>query len=233
MPRRTARTQAANHLAILEEVLGAISRTLELRELLHQIVSIIGRVTRADSCFLYLLDGREVVLQASLVPHPHLTQIRMKVGEGITGWVAEERTPVAIARRAYDDPRFKLFNALREDRFEAFLSVPITHRGTVIGVINVQHRRPHRYPAATVRLLETVGTQIGGLLEIVRLVSETQALKDALETRKLIGRAKALLMKAHGLDEAAAHQLLLKKSMDRRKSLREVAEAVILASEIS
>jgi len=227
-----ARSQSSQHLAILEEILEAISRTLELRDILQQVVSIIGRVTRADSCFLYLISDHEVVLQASLNPRPHLSKIRMQVGEGITGWVAEEKKPVALARAAYADPRFKLFNQLPEDRYEAFLSVPITYRGKVIGVINVQHRRSRRYPKAMVRLLETVGKQIGGLLEVVRLVSETQALKEALETRKLMSRAKAAMMKQHGLDEAAAHKLLLKKSMDKRKSLREVAEAVILASEL-
>lgn len=233
MPRHNAPTVASQHLAILEEILETISRTLELNNILHQVVSIIGRVTRADACLLYLISGREVVLQASLHPRLQMSRIRMKVGEGITGWVAGEKRTVAIARRAYDDPRFKLFNQLPEDRYEALLSVPITHRGRVIGVINVQHRRVHRYPAGIVKLLGTVGKQIGGVLEVVQLVSETQALKDALENRKLIGRAKAVLMRQHGLDEEAAHRLLLKKSMDKRKSLREIAEAVILASEIS
>ena len=231
MPSRLNGTQSRQHLAILEEILEAISRTLELNDILNQVVQIVGRVTQADSCFLYLISGREVVLQASLNPHPHLSKIRMKMGEGITGWVAEEKRPVAIASRAYDDPRFKLFNALPEDRYEAFLSVPIMHRAKVIGVINVQHRRAHRYPQATVRLLEAVGKQIGGLLEIVTLVSETQALQEARESRKLISRAKAILMKRQGMDEAAAHRLLLKKSMDKRRTLREVAEAVILAAE--
>ncbi|MDD5109849.1 MAG: ANTAR domain-containing protein [Patescibacteria group bacterium] len=231
MPKRTVRAPAQHHLAILEEVLETISRTLELKDILRKVVEIIGRVTKADSCLLYLISDREVVLQASLNPHPRLNQIRMKFGEGITGWVAEEKRTVAIARRAYDDPRFKQFNALPEDRYEAFLSVPIWYQGKVIGVINVQHRRPHRHAKAEVKLLETVGKQIGGLLQIVQLVSETQALQEALETRKLISRAKAILMKQHGLDEAAAHQLLLKKSMDKRKSLKEVAEAVILAAE--
>src|SRR3989338_3979850 len=229
--RKISPTTAGSHLAILEEVLEDISQTLELKDILQKIVGIIGRVTGADSCLLYLISGREVVLQASLKEHPRLNQIRMKLGEGITGWVAEEKRTVAIARRAYADPRFKLFNALPEDKYEAFLSVPIWHQGKVICVINVQHRRSHRYTKGEVKLLETVGKQIGGLLQIVQLVSETQALQEALETLKLISRAKAILMKQHGLDEGAAHQLLLKKSMDKRKSLKEVAEAVILASE--
>lgn len=231
MPKRPVQTSAQRHLAILEEVLETISRTLALKDILSNVVGIIGRVTRADSCLLYLIAGREVVLQASLKEHPRLNQIRMKLGEGITGWVAEEKRTVAIARRAYDDPRFKLFNALPEDKYEAFLSVPIWYQGKVIGVINVQHRRPHRHTKAEIKLMETVGKQIGGLLQIVQLVSETQALQEALETRKKISRAKAILMKRHGLEEAAAHQLLLKKSMDKRRSLKEVAEAVILAAE--
>src|SRR3989338_5738530 len=76
----------------------------------------------------------------------NFSKIKMKVGEGITGWVAETKKTVAISKQAYDDKRFKLFSSLPEDKFEAFLSVPIIFRNRVIGVINVQHRKHHRYP---------------------------------------------------------------------------------------
>ena len=55
----------------------------------------------------------------------------IKIGEGITGWVAENRQPVAVAERAYEDFRFRLFNELPEDRFESFLSVPMVSGGRV------------------------------------------------------------------------------------------------------
>ena len=50
--------------------------------------------------------------------------------------IAEKKKPVAISRHASDDPRFKFFNNLKEDKYEAFLSVPITLKGDLVGVID-------------------------------------------------------------------------------------------------
>ena len=156
----------------------------------------------------------------------------MKVGEGITGLVAETKKTVAIYTKAYEDKRFKLFSSLPEDKFEGFLSVPIIFKNSVIGVINVQHKKSKKYPKKEINFLETIAKQIGGILEVSRLIYETNVLKEALETQKLINKAKSILMKSGGLSEQEAHQLLVKKSMDKRRSLKEVAEAIILAQEV-
>ena len=82
-----------------------------------------------DSCLLYLLQDRELVLCASNNPQPEtLGQVRLKLGEGLTGWVARERRLLSISREAYLDPRFKLFTDLPEDTYEAFLSAPLIVR---------------------------------------------------------------------------------------------------------
>jgi uroporphyrinogen-III synthase len=156
----------------------------------------------------------------------------MKLGEGITGWVAETKKTVAISTKAYEDKRFKLFSGLPEDKFEGFLSVPIIFQKKVIGVINVQHRKSKKYSSKDIKFLETIAKQIGGILEVSRLISETDVLKEALETQKLISKAKAILIRSGNLSEEEAHRLLVKKSMDKRKSLKEVAEAIILAQEV-
>ena len=80
--------------------------------------------------------------------------------------------------------------------------------------------------------METIAKQIGGILEVSRLISETNVLKGALETQKLINKAKAILMKTGGLSEEEAHKLLVRKSMDKRRSIKEIAEAIILAQEV-
>ena len=69
--------------------------------------------------------------------------------------------------------------------------------------------------------MEMTARLVGGIIENARLLSETDLLKEALETRKLVDRAKSILMNKSGLTEEAAHRLLNKKSMDKRKSLRE------------
>src|ERR1041385_8966356 len=144
---------AGQELRILHQISQSISSTLDLDQVLRQIVEPVIDVTHGDACLIYLLDdaGENLVLRASKNPHPRLIgRIAMRVGEGITGWVAQEMQPVAIARRASKDPRFKVFQTLPEDKYEAFLSVPIVAPPTdrMIGVVNVQHRKAHRHSDA-------------------------------------------------------------------------------------
>src|SRR5689334_23944337 len=115
-----------------------------LHEVLERIVTLISSEVECDSCFIYILQGDELVLRASKNPHPEVVdRLKLRVGQGITGWVAEHLEPVALSRNAFRDARFNFFSELPEDRFEAFLSVPIVSRGKVVGVINLQHRLPH------------------------------------------------------------------------------------------
>lgn len=118
------------HLDFLHRISGRLATADPLHEVLDQIVDFLNDVVGADSCFIYVLEGKELVLRASKNPHPEsVDQLRIPVGEGITGWVAQKREAVAIARGAMRDARFFSFGQLPEDRFEAFLSVPILAGG--------------------------------------------------------------------------------------------------------
>ena len=100
---------AGQELRILHQISQSISSTLDLDQVLRQIVDLVIDVTRGDACLIYLLgeSGDNLVLRASKNPHPKLIgKIAMKVGEGITGWVAREVQSVAIARHASKDSRF-------------------------------------------------------------------------------------------------------------------------------
>ena len=157
---------------VLHRISESISGTLDLEAVLKHIVGVVVEVTRCDACLLYLLsDSREeLILRASKNPHPKLIgRITIGLGEGITGWVARERTRVVIPSNASDDPRFKFFHNLPEDRYQAFVSVPIMAKKEVVGVINVQHKRPKRYQAGELALLSTIANQVGGAIENARL----------------------------------------------------------------
>src|SRR4030042_4385925 len=122
--------------------------SLEIDDLLNEVVKIANEVCRGDSCLIYVLDLKsgELVLRASKNPHPDLLRkIKIRLGEGITGWVAKEKKPIAISSGAGKEPRFKFFRSLPEDGFEAFLSVPIVDKHGVAGVINVQHEKKHKH----------------------------------------------------------------------------------------
>jgi uroporphyrinogen-III synthase len=125
---------------------------------------------RCDSCLLYLIDDDELVLCASNPAHPaSIGKVRLRISEGLTGWVARERRLLAISREAYKDPRFKFFSDLPEDTYESFLSAPVIARNRVVGVLNVQHRTPHSHSGDELEMLNTVGEQVGCLLVVSRM----------------------------------------------------------------
>ncbi len=211
--------------------------------MLGEIVGLTVQVTDCDACLVYLLEREtsEIVLRASQVPHQgDLGNIRLKVGEGVTGWVVEHRSVVALSSNAGADSRFKRFQGLVEDTYEAFLSVPLVSGGEVIGVINVHHRQPHQQTSDEIALLTFVGEQMGGAItksflaeENIRLQAETAEMRRQLETRKIVERAKGILQTRHSLTEEEAYLRLRNESRRLRRPMRELAEAIILSEDLS
>jgi uroporphyrinogen-III synthase len=221
-------------LALLYRVSQSVFR-LELDEVLREIVAVAEEVSAADSVLIYIVSGgaKDLVLRASKNPHPALLRaVSLKQGEGITGWVASQQQPVALAAGAGNDPRFKFFHNLPEDRYEAFLAVPIVSKRGVVGVINVQHEQPHAHTEMEINLLAAVGKLVGGAVENALLIEETLALKEALELRKLVEKAKGILMKRRRLSEEDAYKLIQRESMDRRKSIKDICEAILLMDQL-
>jgi signal transduction protein with GAF and PtsI domain len=154
-------------LRLLQKISRFMVRDMSLGESLQEVVSLVVEFMGSDSCLLYLLQDRELVLCASNNPQPEtIGKVRLRLGEGLTGWVARERRLLTISREAYLDPRFKLFSDLPEDTYEAFLSAPVIVRNRVAGVINVQHREPHFHSGGEMELLTTVGEQVGCLVAL-------------------------------------------------------------------
>jgi signal transduction protein with GAF and PtsI domain len=183
MPKKAATTKKKLNISrpeevkILRKIVDITTSDLDLSGVLKEVVKIVTEATKADSVFVYLFDEQKthLVLMASKTSHKEeLGKINLKIGEGITGWVARENKPVAIGKNAYRDPRFKSFDVLPEDRYEAFLSAPIIYKGKAIGVINVQHKKPHEYSINSMSLINTIAKQVGGVIEHTRLYEETK-----------------------------------------------------------
>ncbi|MBI4396250.1 MAG: GAF domain-containing protein [Elusimicrobia bacterium] len=179
------RLDPTEELDLLHKITHIIGSSLELRTVLQEIVSLVTSLTKADACFIYLHEPAQssLVLSASKTPHPgEIGTLSLKMGEGITGWVAQHRKPLVLPERAHEDPRFKFFHNLPEDTYEAFLSVPILIKNDVIGVINVQHRKPHQYTDHVQKVLTTVAKQVSGAIENARLYEETKKKAQAIQT---------------------------------------------------
>jgi uroporphyrinogen-III synthase len=190
---------------VLHEIGSRIAAADPLHAVLRRVVDFVASVVPCDSCFVYVLEEEDLVLRASKTPHPDvIDHLTMHVGQGITGWVAEHRQPVAVGRNAFADPRFQTFNELPEDRYEAFLSVPVLSRGKLVGVINLQHRQPHDYSRQDIQLISTIGFLVGAEIEMARL----------------------------GATEEEAYLTIQRQSRQRRKSKKEIAEAIVLADDL-
>lgn len=229
--------------SVLHRVSGIVSSELSLDEMLGEIVGLTARVSGCEACLVYLVEPEtgEFVLRASLLPHASdLGRLRMKMGEGVTGWVAEHQSPVALSSKAADDPRFKIFPALIEDTYEAFLSVPLVNKGKAIGVVNVHHRQKHEHTPQEISTISFIGEQMGSAIakslleeENIRLAEETAEMKRQLETRKSVERAKGILQKRHSLTEEEAYLRMRNESRRLRRPMKDLADAIILSEELS
>jgi len=243
MATATVLEPAPSQVGLLHRISSIVSSELSLDEMLGEIIGLTAQVTNCDACLVYLLERPtgEIVLRASQVPHAAaLGNLRMKMGEGVTGWVAEHKSIVALSSDAWADARFKRFQTLIEDTYEAFLSVPLISSGELIGVINVHHRQPHKHTTDEIALLTFVGEQMGGAISKstledanARLFEEAQEMKRQLETRKVVERAKGILQQRYGLSEEDAYLRLRNESRRLRRPMKDLAEAIILSEELS
>jgi GAF domain-containing protein len=177
-------SEAKGQVELLHQISNIVSSNASLESMLQELISLAVEVTLCDACLVYLVDrtSNEIVLRASQLEHPsEIGKIRMKMGEGITGWVAEHQSVVALDSNASADARFKSFQALPEDTFEAFLSVPLVSGGELIGVINIHHRAEHTHSAEEVALISFIGEQMGGAIAKSKLAERSRSAVKRME----------------------------------------------------
>lgn len=231
MPKEHSLTQIIDLLSDL-----VIFNSYDFQEFLNKLIKLILKIIPIDSCLIYFYDRekKELILVASKKPHEKLLgKIKLRWGEGITGWVAEHKKTAMLKKKAYKDKRFKFFKELPEDRYEAFLSVPIIDREGVVGVVNLQNRVPYRFMSNQVKTIEALVKIIASAFEKVILERKVGNLEIKLQERKVIEKAKGILMREKRVGENEAYELLRSEAMRKRKSIRDISEAVILVYGIS
>lgn len=225
--------EESGDIDLLHEIGSRMAAADPFHEVLARVIDMVTVAVRCDSCFIYVLEKDKLILRASKNPHNDVVdQLEMSMGQGVTGWVAKHRQTVSLPAKAWTDPRFAKIMNLPEDRFEAFLAVPILCRGKLVGVINLQHSEPHHHSQREIRLITLIGYLVGAEIEMARIELEKSQLADQLESRKLMERAKGLLQRELNIDEETAYLMLQKQSRQKRTSLREIAEAVILLEDL-
>ena len=115
----------------------------------------------------------------------------------------------------------------------SLLAAPLTSQGKVIGSINIYTREARTFSDEEVGFVKVVAGQAAIAIQNARLMSETLDMKRTLEARKLIERAKGILQYKHNLTEEEAYLRLRNESRRLRRSMRDLAEAVILADDLN
>lgn len=174
----------------LREVGQAIGSMPNVDEMLARVADIVAKVTGTDRCLIYLLTeaGKELVLRgASGDVRNAVGKVRLRMGEGVTGWVAQQRTPAVINREAWLDARFKPVPGLGGP-YESMLSVPLCGRSEIVGVISVRTDNPHEYTDTQIGLLESIALQVGGALENYNQFRRMEQRASQLRTLSEISR---------------------------------------------
>lgn len=176
----------------LRRVSEATASAFDHEEMLKVTADIAVQITGTDSCQVYLFDSakEELVLRAADETLSNMVgKVRLKLGEGITGWVAKERRPVSVSSEAWKDHRFKYFPEMHEGEYASILSVPLVTRGEILGVINVRTRRPHEYSKNQVRLLSGIANQVAGAIERSRRYRQLERHAVQLHTLSEVSQA--------------------------------------------
>ena len=220
----------ARQLEAISKVSKMITSNLYLEDILKLIVTVSAEIINSKICSLMLVDDKtnELVLKATQsMSDVYNKKANLKIGEGIAGKVAFENKPKAI----YDisnEPEYKYKDIAAKETLKSLLSVPLAVKGRVIGVLNNYTSVPHKFTKDEINILTSVANQAAIVIENAELMVKTRVIQEELDTRKVVERAKGILMREQNLTEEEAFRKIQKQSMDIRKSMREISEAIVL-----
>lgn len=220
-----------SHIEALSRIAQAITSEQYLEDILRLIVTVTAQALGSKICSLMLVDERkqELCIRATQsISEDYNRKPHLKIGEGIAGKVALRKEPIAI----YDvtkEKEYKYKDIARKEGLASLLCIPLIAKGKAIGVINLYTSRPHTFTKNEVHMLTAVANQAAMVIENTELMVRTRIIQEELETRKLVEKAKGVLMKERSLSEDEAYRAIQKYSMDNRKSMRQVAEAIVMA----
>ncbi|MDF1594068.1 MAG: GAF and ANTAR domain-containing protein [Desulfobacterales bacterium] len=225
------------YIKALMDISQAITSDLYLEDILKLIVMVTAKVTGVEICSLWLIDEDTtppiIRLKATQAIEPDYVKDRaLKMDEGVVGYVATTKRPLIIPD-VLKEPRFKEKEMARKLGLVSMVGVPLQNRDdNIIGVLNCFTTEPHEFSETEVNLITTVANQAAMAILNTQLMVKTKVIQEELETRKLVERAKEVLMQRRKLSGEEAYRWIQKRSMDTRKSLRLIAEAILLSEEL-
>jgi two-component system, response regulator PdtaR len=225
------------YIRALTDISKAITSELYLEDLLKLVVMVTAQAMGVTICSLWLIDEGEnppvIRLKATQAIAPEYMKDRsLNTNEGVVGHVATHKQPLII-KDVLKNKRFKEKELAKKLGLVSMISVPLKLKDEkVIGVLNCFTSTPYDFSDTEVNLLTAVANQAAVAILNTELMVKTKVIQEELEMRKTVERAKEILMKRRGMRIDEAYRWIQKRSMDSRKSIRSVAEAILLSDEM-
>ena len=188
----------------LYAVIKTVSSSLDLDRVLRGIVQIATDATGCHACFIYFVEGDQLVLRAASARYSRfVAEVSFGLDEGLTGWVARTKTPEFIRDNALEDPRMRFVPELEEERFQSMVAVPILAKaGDVIGVVVLHTEAPREFDDDVLNFLVHTASLVAGAIENAQLYEETTRRVDALTTLTQLSHALAAVTLREDLYDA-------------------------------
>lgn len=186
-PKRVEFSQRLKQWQALHKISLAMNSCLASKELLQLLVREAVNLLKADSAVIFLVNEEEKMLEANVVAgrdKKTAKRVSVKVGDGIIGWVAKTGKPQLIPDVTKDNRYLLVVEGIRSEA-----TVPLIAEGRVIGVLNVESRKPGAFNKMALELLAMLASQAARVLEnarvyddITRKYKQIQALYEVQQT---------------------------------------------------
>ncbi|MBN1406107.1 MAG: GAF and ANTAR domain-containing protein [Candidatus Omnitrophica bacterium] len=218
----------------LTKISKAIASETYLEDILRLIVAVTAQVMGSNICSLMLVDEKtgEIKIRATQsISEEYNKKPPLKTGEGIVGKVIKENTPITV-KDVTQEKEYRNRDIAKREGLCSLLCVPLSVKGKVIGALNCYTQSSHDFTESEINILTSIANQAAVAIENTELMVRSRVIEEELESRKKIERAKGVLMKNEGLSEGEAYHKIQKYAMDKRKTMREIAEAILLSAEL-
>ncbi|NPV05415.1 MAG: GAF and ANTAR domain-containing protein [Syntrophaceae bacterium] len=221
---------ADSKISALLTISRAITSEKYLEDILRLIVTVTAEVMGSKICSLMLIDddGKLHVKATQSISKEYNKKRVLEVGKGVVGKVASENRP-AIVRDVRESEDYLYPDMARKEGLVSLLSVPLAVKGRVIGVINCYTSRPHDFTESEVTVLTTIANQAAIAIENTELLVRSRVIQEELESRKIVERAKDILAAENGIGGDEAYRKIRAMSMNMRRPMRQIAEAIIIS----
>ncbi len=225
------------YIKALMQISQAITSDQYLEDILKLIVMVTAKVTGVEICSLWLIDDNDksktIRLKATqAIDHDYVKDRTLMMNEGVVGYVATHNRPLLV-KDVLKEPRFKEKEMAKKLNLVSMVGMPLQVKGKkVIGVLNCFTAMPHDFSETEINMIRTIANQAAVAIMNTELMVKTRVIQEELKTRKLLERAKEVIMRRRDMKGDEAHRWIQKQSMDSRKSVREIAEAILLSDKL-